>query len=723
MPAEIEIALYDGDRSPVPRPARVTWEQLVALVATHAATECTRVTCAGAQCPHKRVAAWSPVVVDGYRRNDRVRAITALVVDLDHLEGADLDGVAARINAEGLRWCLATSHQHAEDAPRYRLVMPVDRPVTPAEYPTFRRGVLSRLRLPGDPRTGDLSRIYYLPTSRADCPPRSGSGGSRPLSVDAELAAAPPPPPEAAHGAPAGGAAAWLESTGGALSAADAERLEASLAALPPRGQGAGSTFAAYSLIFHDFGLGIEHGWPYLVRWSEGCGMPHSPAELERQVHRCGAAEHRHPRGWRRGGDLVAGIVEGLARPPEGSWAALLAEALAQVAAAVGERGAAQEPEPLGEPYEALAARDPEPVDWLIDGLVKSGGVTVLGGRSKIGKSWILTSLALAVATGSPALGAIPVTRARRAFYFYAEDGSGDVRSHAEALLAGADLDRAALGGRWTVQPAGRFLDLTRDEDVALVVASVRLHGGADLVVLEPLRDLHSAAEGDGDEMAPVMRRLLLISSLLGGASVLVSHHESKPSPGTSGRKGGERLRGSVVVYASASGVISVTPVKRTPTEIETRVEVETRGARSRDDFGLILRIEDDERGQATRATWQVTAADDQDDAQRALVSAAKHPADAALVLVELERHALATRPELVRWRERGCLCPVGSVVHAQDLYARGGAHKVEVSRQRQRAALQHLVSAGAVVRMGGEHGALTISPERVAQLVTELGG
>lgn len=711
----IQIAEYAADYQTTPQTREVSWSDLVALVTTHAATPCTPTTCAGGQCHRKKVAAWSPVQIEGSRLGRNVRAVTALVVDVDHASPADLEASLLGLRDSGLAWCAATSHQHTEDSPRYRLVLALSRPATPEEYPRLRRAALRRLRLPGDPKTGDLSRIYYLPTSREGCPPESASWSGAPLDVDAELAAA-PPEPESDLPARDGGPGDWLESTS-PISAQDSARLTALLGRLPPRGQGRGATYLAFALIFHDFGLGIEDGWPYLAAWNAGCGAPHEPAELERQYYRCAGRDHEHPRGWQRGGDLVAGIVAGLTRPAEGTWDGELARAASEVAAALGTV-AARASEPLGESYEALAARDEPGVEWLVDGLVKRGGVAVLGGRSKIGKSWILTSLALAVATGRPALGSIPVAAPRRVFYLYAEDPSSDVRSHAAAILAGMGASQADVGGRWTVQPQGRHLDLTRDADVALVVASVRWAGGADLVVLEPLRDLHTAKESDSDEMAPVMRRLHLVGQLLGGATVLVAHHEGKPGD-SRGRKGGERLRGSGAIYASASAMISVTPVAQTPSTIETLVEVETRGARSRADFGLVLTIEDDSRGQSTRAAWQVGRPREPGEGA---APATKHPGDAGAVLAELERHALATRADLARWRDRGCRCPAGAVLHAQDLY-QSGAHRIEISRARQRVALAALLAAGKIARDGGEHGPLRISHERAGELARELSG
>lgn len=54
-----------------------------------------------------------------------------------------------------------------------------------------------------------------------------------------------------------------------------------------------------------------------------------------------------------------------------------------------------------------LATHFPEP-RWAVTGLIPEG-LTLLGGAPKLGKSWLCLGLGLAIASGQPALGAIPV--------------------------------------------------------------------------------------------------------------------------------------------------------------------------------------------------------------------------------------------------------------------------------------------------------------------------
>lgn len=705
------LVTYDSDRSTTPRRLDLSWEEVVELTCTHEPTPCTRATCRGRECPHKKCGAWSPVVIDGARANENVRQVTLLVIDVDHFDPERLEWLEA-IHASGLRWACASSHQHDEGAPRYRVVLPLSRPLLPSEYRRVRRHWIERHRVPADTRTGDLSRIYYLPTSRADCPPESDwrlDGAA--IDVDAELAAA-PPEPEPGMPDREGGAADWLDSTA-PLTEADDQRLRLILDSLPERGQGKGATYQAYCAVFHDFGLGIADGWPLIVHWNERCGSPHSPEELERQFYRCASRSHERPRGWQRGGDVVAGIVAAITRPPEGSWAAEQQRADRDVGQVLGTgEQRSRRARPLFSALEVLRARELVPVSWHVEGLIKRGGVAILGGRSKIGKSFILKEVAVALATGTSAFGKFPVGVPQRVAYFFAEEYAGDVRAHLEAL----SRDRGDPGSRLFAEPRGEFIDLLRNEDVADVVASVRALGGADVVVLEPLRDIHSAKESDSDEMKEVMRRLAVIGQLL-SCTVITVQHETKPQTGADVRKGGERMRGSSAIYAAADAVISATPVSKTPSRIEVTVQVEVRGARSADEFGLVLDIVDGPGGQAERARFSAVEPRDE--------SAEAAPPDRDLadaVAAEVERHAIATHPLLTRWRGRGCACPPGAVIHARDLGEARGAHRVEGKRDKVRAAVRRLVESGRIERVGGEHGSLKAPESRVRELAAELG-
>jgi hypothetical protein len=706
----IPYVTYTSDASTRPTAHEdATWEEVAQLVCDHAPAECDPRTCRGRECPYKKVAAWSPVLIDGSRLNANVRAVTALVLDVDHWDPDEDPDWIGPLSRSGLKYALATSHQHSEAAPRLRVVIPFSRPALPDEYPRLRRQAVIDLGIPADPRVHDLSRIFYLPTSRVGIEPVSLIAEGAPLDVDEMLARAPQHEPETP--APEGGVSDWATTAGSPPAAGQLERLREALAALPKRGNGAGATYQAFSLIFHEWGLGIEDGWPYLTEWNEGCGEPHSPSSLERQLWRCASRPRDTPRGWRRGGDLVAAVLARAQAPVEGSWEEELARADRDVKELMGGGVGRRARRPMFRAIQELLAQPRPEESWLVQGLIKRRGVHMLGGRSKIGKSWFLSALGAAVSAGEAVYGRFPVLADARVAYFFAEELEVDVQGHCAAILAGLGPEAAARA-RLHVEPRGMHFDLLDDGCVAELIASVRWLGGVELLCLEPLRNIHSAAENESDLMAVVMARATKIADILECAVALV-HHETKPGGGGAGRKGGERLRGSGAIFGAVDGMFSISPVEKTPTRIEVLAEVEIRGARSPEDFGLVLEIEDDAQGRAVRATVRVAEVRQEAPAEE------RAPDRDALeaVMAEVERHAMSQEPAL---RHRGCSCPPGAVVHAIDLIQRG-THRVDAPRRRVRQAIRLLVDQGRLLRSGGEHGPLRVPPARLAALATEV--
>ena len=128
-----------------------------------------------------------------------------------------------------------------------------------------------------------------------------------------------------------------------------------------------------------------------------------------------------------------------------------------------------------------LLAKKFDGARWLVHGLITRGGTVAIAGEPKSAtKTWQGTEFAIAIATGTKAFGEF-FTEQGRVAYFYAEDLDVQIRNRIRALLAGADRKLAA--GKLLLQPRGTFIDITRDEDVAWVLASIRRSGGVDVLV------------------------------------------------------------------------------------------------------------------------------------------------------------------------------------------------------------------------------------------------
>src|SRR5258706_5099034 len=74
-----------------------------------------------------------------------------------------------------------------------------------------------------------------------------------------------------------------------------------------------------------------------------------------------------------------------------------------------------------------------EPINWAVEGLLPEGCI-LFAGRPKLGKSWFVLQLALAVASGENAFGHFPVNRGD-ILYLALEDTRRRLQSRAKQLL------------------------------------------------------------------------------------------------------------------------------------------------------------------------------------------------------------------------------------------------------------------------------------------------
>jgi AAA domain len=292
--------------------------------------------------------------------------------------------------------------------------------------------------------------------------------------------------------------------------------------------------------------------------------------------------------------------------PKPGTFEHDIAAALADVKAALGTARSAKRAPLFGITAAELLGKTFTADQWLVTGLITRGGTGVISGIPKAAKkTWLATEIAIAVATGTKVCGEFPAAEGRVA-YFYAEDMERQVHNRIRALIAGAERS-PEFAIRLHLQTRGEFLDVMSDDDLAWIVASGRKLGVLSLLVLDPLRDIHSAEEDKSDGMRDVMRRLRLLGELL-GCTVLAVHHAGKPGEATAKRGGGQRMRGSGAIHGSTdSGIHFLDCDGDGVNEFENTVESEVKGARSAGIFKLGLRIEDDAGGEATRATWTYT--------------------------------------------------------------------------------------------------------------------
>lgn len=480
-----------------------------------------------------------------------------------------------------------------------------------------------------------------------------------PLVPETWLGALRKPAEELGEAPGADGLEIWSEASDPApLPLADRERLRADLRALGPRARGSSTTFSAVLRTFHDYGLSLDDGYPYVIEWNTNCGSPRSESELHRQIENIAASGRASGQRGNRRSDLtrLQAIVRAayderafsspapdnidaqprtLELPPPSELPPEVVNADPQFAAEL-ERAAqdvldmlavsAQAPEnirPMFESARSLLARTFPATPFLVNELLTTTGQHVVSGEPKTAKTWASTELSIAVASGTPAFGKFVVNRPGKVAYLYAEDDGPSVQRRLQALAHGRRNMVDGWQDRLQVQPRGRAVDLTRDMDLVVIIASCRMIGKIDLLVLDPLRDIHSGKEDSSDEMKPIMERMRAIGIIL-GCAVLFVHHAAKNSADSTKRRPGQNMRGSGAIHGSVDCGLHLWDLRGDgQTEFTSACTNENRSAKSAGTFELTLKITDNKYGVAERAAWTI--------GERALVATKADKAEASL--------------------------------------------------------------------------------------------
>jgi RecA-family ATPase len=194
----------------------------------------------------------------------------------------------------------------------------------------------------------------------------------------------------------------------------------------------------------------------------------------------------------------------------------------------------------------------------LVKGLLHKGSKIVLGGGSKSYKTWLLSDLAISIASGIPWVG-FETTQAR-VLYVNLELGRPWFQRRLINILEKKGLERI---GEWITR-----LDLWNlrgyctDGDTLLDELERRTEGrGYDLIIGDPLYKLLAGKkENSAEDMSGLFNRLEEISEKSGAASIYGTHF----SKGNQAMKDPiDRVSGSGVFGRDPDTIITITPHKK----------------------------------------------------------------------------------------------------------------------------------------------------------------
>jgi hypothetical protein len=218
---------------------------------------------------------------------------------------------------------------------------------------------------------------------------------------------------------------------------------------------------------------------------------------------------------------------------------------------------------------------------------------------------------AVSIASGVKCFGEFDVIKTGKVALFLAEDSERAARNRLVATCKSKGLD-PSVTMQQIYHVCRKPLNVADDVELSILIASVRRIEPV-LVVIDPLRDIHRVNEDSSTEMADILARLRALRDLT-GAAIAVTHHAAKSSKDSSGRRGGQKLRGSSAIHGALDFGFYILDVEAEPTEWKTTIETEIRAGQSAGTFSLTLKVTDNSDGEAVKADWTFSRAIKQKD-------------------------------------------------------------------------------------------------------------
>lgn len=218
-----------------------------------------------------------------------------------------------------------------------------------------------------------------------------------------------------------------------------------------------------------------------------------------------------------------------------------------------------------------------EPFKWLIQGLIPSKSIVVLGGKRASFKSWAALQMAIAVSSASSALGVFN-TEQVPVLYIDEENGIDLIKQRVSMLKKGSNIQNN-LNIAFT---SFSNLRLTREEDIRKLKDFIKTNAIKLIIIDSFKRVFHTYDENKAEEISKIFTDILRPITEEYGVSWLLLHHLKKGFRNQSTDEM-DMLRGSseLVNYVDAvivfqrkndSEVILKQPKMRKAVEISSKV-------------------------------------------------------------------------------------------------------------------------------------------------------
>jgi hypothetical protein len=205
---------------------------------------------------------------------------------------------------------------------------------------------------------------------------------------------------------------------------------------------------------------------------------------------------------------------------------------------------------------------------WLVPGYALRGSVTVVSGAGGVAKSALTAAWCVAVATGQP-IGSFAPLAPGKALLMNVEDDMTEQRLRLSAILRQTGAVPRDIAGRLIrVGPNGVGTLIERDpmfKQTHMTPAMERIEEliaehKPDLIVFDPLVELHNAEENDNGALRAVMAQFRTVAKRHNAAIVIV-HHVKKGLSSIAGDA--DATRGASSIVGAARIVVTLAAMSK----------------------------------------------------------------------------------------------------------------------------------------------------------------
>jgi hypothetical protein len=193
-------------------------------------------------------------------------------------------------------------------------------------------------------------------------------------------------------------------------------------------------------------------------------------------------------------------------------------------------------------------AEPDETVNWVVDNMLPTGGLSLLGAKPKVGKSTLARYIGHCVASDVPCLSR-PTSRGP-VLYVSIEERRRDVRAHFGLLAGAGDLDLHVHVGPVPGTPTGGSREAVRRHRIAWLTSEIRRFRPV-LVIIDTWGRFVAVKDGNDYAEATEASEPLIELARSSGTHLLFTHHAKKSEAELI-----DSLLGSVAIVGSVDTVL-----------------------------------------------------------------------------------------------------------------------------------------------------------------------